>query len=180
MHAQSDPVERFLNGDSAAFREIVETHQARIRGFIAYMGLRAADVDDVAQDTFIHVYEHIHEYKIGTNLGAWIKAIARYKALAFLEAARREARRRNDALEDLLIAATEPLGENASEDETLMERMMHCISRMGEHSRTLLKAHYSGTPVKKLAGRTGVSKDAMKMRLFRLRIALKRCVEAYT
>ncbi len=179
MQAPTDPVERFLNGDPAAFREIVETHQARIRGLIAYMGLRAADVDDVAQDTFIHVYEHIREYTVGTNLSAWIKAIARYKALAFLEAARREARHRQDALEDFLMAATEPPDETATEDESLMDRMMRCLNRMDEQPRSLLKAHYSGTPIKDLARRKGHSKDAMKMLLFRLRTALKRCVEAH-
>lgn len=177
MNTPSDPVERFLNGDPSAFRDIVESHQARIRGLIAYMGLRSADVDDVAQDTFIHVYEHIREYRIGTNLSAWIKAIARFKALAFLEAARREARHRQDTLEDFLMAATPPPAEHETEDETLMERMMRCLNRMEEHPRSLLKAHYSGTPIKELARRKGHSKDAMKMLLFRIRTALKRCVE---
>ena len=170
-----DPVERLQQGDKAAFREIVEGYQARVRGLIACMGLRAADVDDVAQDTFIHIYEHIREFTAGTNFPAWVRTIARFKALAFLEAARREAENRGKALEAFLIA-----GETGAETETepLLERLMSCMERMGDAARDLLEKRYSGAPLGELARQSGHSEDAMKMQLFRIRVALKRCVEA--
>lgn len=174
----SDPVLRLQNGDKTAFREIVETHQAKIRGLIAYMGLRPSDVDDVAQDTFIHAYEHIRDFKAGTNFQAWLKRIARFKALAFLEAAGREARNRGKALEVFLMR-TEG-NEEDPEGDTLMDRLMGCLGRLEAKARGLLEKRYSGVSISEIAGETGRSEDATKMQLFRIRVALKKCVETGT
>ena len=169
---------RLQGGDKAAFREIVETHQASVRGLIAYMGLSASDVDDIAQDTFIHVYEHIHEFEPGTNFPAWVKRIARYKALSFLEASRREARNRGRALQAFLMASDREEGER--DGDTLMERLKRCLERLGEKARAALEKRYAGVPVAEIAREADRSVDATKMQLFRTRLALKKCVEAGT
>ena len=173
-----DPVVRLQRGDKAAFRELVEEHQAKIRGLVAYMGLRPSDVDDVAQDTFLHAYEHIREFRAGTNFQAWLKRIARFKAMAFLEAARREARNRGRALEVFLLRAAEQTGETG--DDSLMDRLMKCLGGLEAKARSLLEKRYSGVPVAQIARETGRSEDAAKMQLFRIRVALKQCVEAGT
>ena len=92
---------RVQEGDRDAFRALVETFQARVRFQIACSGVPGADVDDIAQDVFVWLYENIRSFQPGTEFGAWCAAVARNKVRAHLELKRRETRNREKALEEL-------------------------------------------------------------------------------
>ena len=76
-------VERFKSGDKTAFRPWVEATQAEVRTSIACNGIGLPDVDDIAQLTYLHVYQHIDEFESGVNSKAWIQTITAYKTKAF-------------------------------------------------------------------------------------------------
>ena len=63
--------------DQAAFRLIVERHQAAIRGFLRRLlsGDRGT-ADDLAQDTFLLAYRKLHTLKSGGSLVSWLHSIA--------------------------------------------------------------------------------------------------------
>ena len=82
---------KLQKGDKNAFRPIVETYQAEIRTLIACNGINLTDVDDIAQATFLYVYQHVDRYQPGTNFRAWLHTITMYKTKAFLEEKKREA-----------------------------------------------------------------------------------------
>ncbi len=76
--------------DQAAFRLLVERHQAAIRGFLGR--LLAGDhgtADDLAQDTFLLAYRKLHTLKSGNSLVSWLHSIA-YRQ--FLQHGRKHAR----------------------------------------------------------------------------------------
>ena len=78
--------------DQAAFRLLVERHQAAIRGFLGR--LLAGDhgtADDLAQDTFMLAYRKMHTLKSGNSLRSWLHSIA-YRQ--FLQHGRKHARQR--------------------------------------------------------------------------------------
>ena len=78
--------------DQAAFRLLVERHQAAIRGFLNR--LLAGDhgtADDLAQDTFMLAYRKMHTLKSGSSLRSWLHSIA-YRQ--FLQHGRKHARQR--------------------------------------------------------------------------------------
>ncbi len=172
-----DPVLRLQNGDKEAFRELVEAHQARIRLSIAACGMQPADVDDIAQDAFIYVYEHIHDFQAGTNFAAWCKAIARNKVLAFLEAKKREKRNKENALEFFLLEASGVSAEGP-ESEAILNRLQSCMTRLTGRISEVMKARYAGVPLEKLAAGINRSVAAVKMMLLRARVELRKCMEA--
>jgi RNA polymerase sigma-70 factor (ECF subfamily) len=170
-----DPVLRLQRGERGAFREIVEAHQARLRAFVAAFGLPPADVDDVAQDAFLFAYEHIREFEAGTRLGAWLKAIARNKAMARVDALRREARNKGNYLRQALL---EPAaGAEAPDAAEAAERLKKCVRRLPEAQRSLLERRYEGVPLNQFARELGRSVDAVKMLLLRIRKLVRKCVE---
>lgn len=63
--------------DQAAFRLIVERHQAAIRGFLRrLLSGDAGTADDLAQDTFMLAYRKLHMLKSGGSLVSWLHSIA--------------------------------------------------------------------------------------------------------
>lgn len=76
--------------DQAAFQQLVERHQAAIRGFLRR--LLAGDhgtADDLAQDTFLMAYRKLDTLQSGSKLISWLHSIA-YRQ--FLQHTRKHAR----------------------------------------------------------------------------------------
>ena len=75
--------------DQAAFRLIVERHQAAIRGFLTRLSGDHGTADDLAQDTFLLAYRKLHTLQSGGSLRSWLHSIA-YRQ--FLQHGRKHAR----------------------------------------------------------------------------------------
>jgi RNA polymerase sigma-70 factor, ECF subfamily len=166
---------RLRGGDKAAFRPIVEAFQAEVRTLIAGNGIALADVDDVAQATFLHVYQHIDQYEPGTNFRAWIRAIATYKVKALLEERRRDLRNRDLLLQYYLLEQT--LAASGDERLDRAVRLEHCLGRLGERARSLVRRRYEGVPLTAIAEEWHRSVPAVKMMLVRIRNQLRDCIE---
>ncbi len=172
-----EAVLRVRRGERSAYRVIVEAHQAGVRAAIAAHGIPSADVDDLAQDTFVFAFERLSDYTPGTSLGAWLKTIGRYKAMAYLDAARREARNRQNALRYFLDGK---LREREAEAGPMAERLDHCLGTLNRRQAGILRRRYEGVPLSEIAEDLSVSVDAVKMLLLRLRRGLKKCLEGGT
>lgn len=174
----SDAILRLQNGERSAFRTLVEATQADVRTWIAYHGISLADVDDIAQATFIHVFEHIDQFKVGTDFQAWIRTIAYYKTKAFLEQRSRELRNRGRLLESYLLEKA-PEKPNSQEANEVASRLRQCMQTLGERGRHLIQQRYNGVPLRDIAEDLDRTVPAVKMMLMRLRLQLRRCVETH-
>lgn len=171
-----DAIERLQNGDKTAFRPLIEATQADIRTWIAYHGINLADVDDIAQATYIHVYQHIGQFELGTDFHAWIRTIAYYKTKAFLEKRSRELRQRGRLVESYLLEKT-PSQVDDQDGIEMASRLRRCLQNLGERGRHLIRMRYNGVPLQKIATELDRSVPAVKMMLMRVRMQLRRCVE---
>jgi RNA polymerase sigma-70 factor, ECF subfamily len=166
---------RLRGGDKTAFRPIVEAFQLEVRTLIAGNSISLADVDDVAQATFLYVYQHIDQYEPGTNFRAWIRTIAGYKVKAFLEEKRRDLRNRDLLLQHYLLEQTLAAPDDARLDRAA--RLEHCLGRLGERARSLVKRRYEGVPLATIAEEWHRSVPSVKMTLMRIRNQLRDCIE---
>jgi RNA polymerase sigma-70 factor (ECF subfamily) len=70
--------------DQAAFQQLVERHQAAIRGFLRR--LAAGDygtADDLAQETFLMAFRKMHTFKSSGSFISWLHTIAYRQFLQF-------------------------------------------------------------------------------------------------
>src|SRR4051812_26260193 len=64
-------------GDRAAVARLVEHFDAMVRGVARSYRLQPADVEDVAQATWIDLLEHIDAIRCPAALGGWLATVAR-------------------------------------------------------------------------------------------------------
>ena len=69
-------VERVLRGDRDGFGELVHRYQGRLFGLVLMMLRRRDAVDDVAQDTFVRAFTHLHQYDRTRPFYPWLATIA--------------------------------------------------------------------------------------------------------
>src|SRR5262245_16344563 len=62
--------------DAAAFETLVRRHQSRVRNWLRQLTRDAARADDLAQDTFIRVWERAHTFSGKGRFASWIMKIA--------------------------------------------------------------------------------------------------------
>lgn len=73
-----------------AWSALVERFGARVRGVARRYGLGAHDVDDVAQATWLRLYERIDDVREPEAVGGWLETTARRESLRVLRSGSRE------------------------------------------------------------------------------------------
>lgn len=75
--AERDVVRRVQEGDTDAYRLLVEGHQARVHRLVGrLLGVDHAAVDDVVQDVFVKAYLSLDKFRQDAQFGTWITRIA--------------------------------------------------------------------------------------------------------
>ena len=91
-------------GSDAAFGQLVERHQAVVRGFLRRtLGGGWAEADDVAQETFLAAWQSLGSLKDPANVCSWVLGIAWRRAQDRLRSARRAAERDRSWLDDIVL-----------------------------------------------------------------------------
>jgi RNA polymerase sigma factor (sigma-70 family) len=88
------------SGDPAAWTAIRERYGSRVRSVARRHRLATADVEDVAQTTWLRLFEHIGSLRDPRALGAWLETTARRESLRLLASNQREFSTEHEELPD--------------------------------------------------------------------------------
>lgn len=133
--------------------------------------------EDVTQEVMLTIWNKRCEFEPGTNFKAWAFRIAHYH----VQNQRRKIARGKwlifdeEVLDQLHPSAALPELDALSEERDALE---HCLGEVSEENRKLLRTRYATkTSIKTFAEQTGQRPGTLKARLFRLRAALRDCIE---
>lgn len=141
-----------------------------------------ADAEDLVQETFTKAYAKIHQFKIGTNLRAWL-----YRILTntFINGYRKKQREpfqeTTDEIKDWQLAAAEAhtsTGARSAESEVL-DRLpdsdiRRALAKLPEEFRLVVYlVDIEGYPYKEVAARMGTPIGTVMSRLHRARRQLR-------
>jgi RNA polymerase sigma-70 factor (ECF subfamily) len=152
---------RSLSGDGAAYAELLRKLQPFLRAYYARRLGRAADAEDLLQETLIAMHTRRATYDPSRPFTAWVHAIARYK---LIDHYRRTRRRAEEPLDDpdLLFS---------SEDTNAVEVQLDVVRLLGqlpEKTRRLIRdAKIEGFSTAQIAERHGMSESAVKVGIHR-------------
>ena len=97
-----------------AFSHIIERYEERLRRYLRRItNVNDADIDDLLQDTFIKIYQHLNDFDASFPFSSWVYRIARNTAIS-------DHRRRAARPEALIVDSDDVAFQIA--DETDIER----------------------------------------------------------
>jgi RNA polymerase sigma-70 factor (ECF subfamily) len=163
------------------FLEQIEREHVRLRAYIRSMGVRAEEVDDLAQEVFLLCWEKLDDFGGEGHLEGWVRQIAR----RLIANERRKELRRNRLLLDhvthlLLDAGEREEGELFAGRDTEQElgALRKCPSAMPKASRELLhRRYFEEQSPGAIGGPLGKSSNQVRQSLLRLRRALLLCIK---
>jgi len=171
-------------GDTTAFEELIEKHQALVAGTVARMLGSNSDVEDIAQQVFIRVWKSARRYVPRAKFTTWLLKIARN--LVFNEM-RRTKRRAHVPLQSEPGAEDPPLkdeltlGPDVSLLETeLQQTIEEAILQLPETQRmALVLRRYEQLSYEQIGEVLDLSVPAVKSVLFRARSELRSRLSKY-
>ncbi len=151
-----------LDGDKAAYRELLSGLGPQLRGFFRRrLGDGAADAEDLVQDTLMAIHTKRHTYDRDQPFTPWLWAIARYK---LLDHWRRQGVRRTVPLED----AGELFADESAEEGATRRDVSRLLQTLPARQRRLFEAvKLTGFSIREAADREGMSETAAKVSLHR-------------
>ena len=168
---------RVLEGNSEAFREIVDVYAPRVLSFCRAHMRSEEDARDAAQEVFIRAYKSLSSYRRGENFASWLFAIAannvRTHAKLFSAKRQKEELLRQGHIE-------EPTRDPAEEAELAIQKsaLRFAVQSLPDDLRKPVALYYfAGLSVRETAHALGIGEEAVKTRLFRARGRLRKILQ---
>jgi RNA polymerase sigma-70 factor (ECF subfamily) len=182
-------IQRMLNGGIQAFELLMGRYEARLRRTVIGIIKNPKDAEEVVQDVFLTVYQKISSFREEARFSTWIHRIAVNTALM---RKRREKPGRSVPLEEVLeISEDWDSSEKTSicwvtegKDQVLEEEAQQVIKaavgQLEEKYQTVfVLRNMEGLSTEQTAQVTGLTQAAIKSRLHRARLHLRRELAGY-
>ena len=143
-HADKKLIEKALNGDDQAFKQLINKHLKSVYNFLYQLTKDTSSLDDLTQETFIKVWKNLSRFDQSKSFKVWIFTIARNTAYDYLKKRKAIPFSSFDKEE---INKLEEIDETPLPDEILerqdLEREIEAkLSQIPEHYRIVLILHY--------------------------------------
>ncbi len=159
----------------AEFVSQIARYQSALHAYIISLMPGMDGVDDVLQETNLVLWEKRRTFEPGSNFRAWACAIARFRVMGHRrKLARQGLQLFDDDLAEQLATECEAEPEELSERVHALE---HCLGHLQEKERALIEFRYfSDSQLEEYAAQCGRPVESLRVSLFRIRAALKKCI----
>lgn len=167
--ADTELVERCLNGDLGAFEDLYRQHSTRLYNLAFRMVGNAADAEDLLQDIFLTVYRKLESFRGASALGTWLYRLGMNVCLDRLRSKAARQDQATDALDERLGGQT--TGSLAGVSRIDLER---AIASLPEGSRAAFLLHdVEGFDHTEVGQMLGVAEGTSKSQVHKARLRIR-------
>lgn len=176
--AERSQVERAIDGDAAAFRQIVERHHRGLYALAVRMLGSRTEAEDAVQETFAKAYRHLADYDPSFRLSTWLYRIALNTCRDQLKSPRRKERPGGLASFDTLGADEAPLADAEIDRLKRAARLHAAIGHLTPSQReVIVLKDLQDLSYQEIREITGAPITALKIRVVRARARLRTLLE---
>ncbi|HMR16663.1 MAG: RNA polymerase sigma factor [Confluentibacter sp.] len=123
-----------------AFKALITLYKERLYWHIRNMVKSHDDTDDVLQNTFIKIYNNIHNFKGDSKLFSWMYRIATNEAITFIN---QQAKRFQVTSEEVLALAVNKLNADVYfEGDAIQLKLQKAIAMLPEKQQLVFNMRY--------------------------------------
>ncbi len=162
---------RARQGDSEAFRMLVERHSRSAFRLAFRMTGNEQDAEDVVQDSLLKAYRHLGRFETRADFGTWLYRIVANCAVDMIRS--RQARQRHAWTEPFEAATSgraseEPGPERLAESSEVQRRVAAALDGLSPLERAAFALrHYEGRSIDEICRTLNLGTSAAKQAIFR-------------
>lgn len=165
---EAELIERVLDGDEGAARELYDTHVDRVYRLVYRMAGEENLARDLTQESFVRAFERLHQFRGDAALSTWLHAITVSVALNGLRKAKRKQKREVELDEGVPGRTAEPV------EPDLRQRLHRAVDGLPDIYRAVFVMHdVEGYTHDEIGQTLDVATGTSKARLFRARRMLR-------
>ena len=160
------------DGDSEAFRALVERHSRAVYRLAHRLTGNPSDAEDVVQETFLRAYRQLSRFESRANFGTWLHRIAVNCSIDLIRS--RPHREAAQALDLEQFGAAEAADAGRASPERLalsaevQERISDAMGSLSQMERAaFMLRHFEGQSIEEISRALGLKANATKHSIFR-------------
>jgi RNA polymerase sigma-70 factor (ECF subfamily) len=179
--SDAEVIAAVLRGDTPRFEELIARHTSRVFATARRYARRESEVEDIVQEVWIKAYQRLATFRGDAPFEHWLMRLAVRTCYDFL---REHQRSREATFTDLttpendwlerVMASPEDSDEESDAARKLVGRVLDMLSPAARLIITLLEIE--DRSVKEISQLTGWSISLVKVRAFRARAEMKKCL----
>jgi RNA polymerase sigma-70 factor (ECF subfamily) len=179
--SDADLIAAVLQGDAASFEPLVVRYSPRVFGTARRYARRESEVEDIVQEVWSKAYQKLSSFRGEAPFEHWLMRLAVRTCYDFL---REHQRSRESSFTDLsdpenqwleqFVRAPEEAREDSDAARQLVERLLAMLSPPARLVITMLEIE--DRTVKEISALTGWSPALVKVRAFRARAEMRKCL----
>lgn len=173
-------IQQCLDGDTAAFSEIVERYQNFAYTIALRMLRHKEEAEEVAQDSFIKAFDSLDSFRGESRFSTWLYRIVYHKSLDRIKKNHRQ--QSFELIEEITDNRVDQI-ENGLEVLLSAERkqiIKNCIEKLGQTEAVVVSLFYfEEQTVKEISVITGLTEENVKVKLYRSRKKLFSLLKYY-
>lgn len=173
--SDTELVARTADGDEAAFRELLVRHQDAVYAFICRMlGDSRQEAEDIAQETFLRLYQAAGRYRANAFLRTYLLRIAKNLCIDHFR------KKRPELLDDIPDTPSDETPLDLLEGAITIDRLEKAIAGLPVNQRTaILLRHNEQLSYNRIAEVMDLSIGAVESLLVRARRTVCKLLEDY-
>jgi RNA polymerase sigma-70 factor, ECF subfamily len=178
-----DSIERELltkakNGDRAAFTRLVEEYRNFVLSLAYRMTGSAADMDDVAQETFMRAYKNLRNFRGEASFKTWLARIVMNLSSNYRRS--RKSPATTEITEELVLASPAEGQDRQMLDRELRMKIQQAVAALPPHYRSVVVLHdFEDLSYKEITGTLGIPIGTVMSRLAHARELLRAGLQTY-
>ena len=184
MDSDAEWIAAVLKGDTASFEPLVVKYQPKVFASARRYARLESEVEDIVQEVFAKAFQKLSSFRGDAPFEHWLMRLAVRTCYDFL---RVHQRNKETPITDLTLEETdwlerfavspETASESSDEARELVHMALDSLSAPSKLVLTLLEIE--DRPIKEIAKLTGWSVPLVKVRAFRARRQMRKCLEKW-
>ena len=156
----------------AKYKKIYQDNYPKVmRLCLGYTGGDESFSKDLAQETFVKIWEHLDRFRNESAIETWIYRITVNTCLAALRKEKKSGS--SIKLENLQLSDET---SNSVNKEMMLSTLYACIDKLSVSNKAIILLELEGLPQQEIATIMGLKHEAIRTRIHRIKNQLTKCV----
>ena len=171
-------IEQVLEGNINAFSHLVDLHKDKAFNLALRIAGNREEAEEIAQDAFLKAYRSLGKFKRHSSFSTWLYRIVYNTSISLVRTRKKGILSVDEFPADVIDFLSYSSNEHEAENEYRNSLVNFALQKISEDERALVSLYYyDDLKIEEISDITGISRQNIKVKLFRARQKMMEIIE---